>query len=125
MVEDISSGVPTVRNEPEIRHFLSNVPEKLVLCGHSHIPRAVELTNEQLVVNPGSVGLPAYKDEEPVVHSMQNYCSHASYAMIERCSTGWGIEFIKVPYELNSAVNAAKARRRNDWAFSLKSGRAA
>ncbi|MCW7551592.1 metallophosphatase family protein [Endozoicomonas gorgoniicola] len=125
MVEDVSSGIPKVRNEHEIRRFLSNVSEKLVLCGHSHIPRIIELTNKQLIVNPGSVGLPAYKDEDPTLHIMQNYSSHASYAMIERCTTGWNVEFLKVPYELNSAVNAAKARNRNDWAFALKSGRAA
>ena len=37
-------------------------PGRLVLCGHSHVPRAVGLPDGRLVVNPGSVGLQAFDD---------------------------------------------------------------
>ena len=125
MIEDISSGEPRVRTESEIESFVSSIAEKLILCGHSHIPRAIELGSGKLVVNPGSVGLPAYRDNEPTEHVMQNYSSHASYAIIEYCSAGWSIEFIKVPYDTSSAIAAATTRGRHDWASALKSGKAA
>ena len=44
----------------------------------THIPRVVYLANGfKIVINPGSVGLPAYKDELPVVHKMESGTPHA------------------------------------------------
>ena len=40
----------------------------LLLCGHTHIPRTVALPDRSLVVNPGSVGLPAYTEDTPGFH---------------------------------------------------------
>ena len=37
-----------------------------------------------MVVNPGSVGLPAYTDTEPVKHSMEMGAPHARYAVLDR-----------------------------------------
>jgi diadenosine tetraphosphatase ApaH/serine/threonine PP2A family protein phosphatase len=34
------------------------IEQSLILCGHSHIPRAIRLRNGRMVVNPGSVGGP-------------------------------------------------------------------
>jgi predicted phosphodiesterase len=44
------------------------VSAPLILCGHAHIPRSVSLGDGRLVVNPGSVGLPAYEDDRPFPH---------------------------------------------------------
>ena len=41
----------------EILELLGGVREPVILCGHSHIPRVVRLSNGQMIVNPGSVGL--------------------------------------------------------------------
>ena len=46
--------------------------------------RIVALDHDRLVVNPGSVGLPAYTDTEPVTHSMEMGAPHARYAVLER-----------------------------------------
>ena len=35
--------------------------------------------NGKIVINPGSVGLPAYKDELPVMHKMESGTPHAKY----------------------------------------------
>ena len=61
----------------------------LILCGHTHLPRVVALSSGQLVVNPGSVGLPAYADDAPVAHAMQTFSPHASYAILESGPSGW------------------------------------
>lgn len=39
---------------------------EMTLCGHSHTPRTLSLPDGRLVVNPGSVGLPAYIDDHPL-----------------------------------------------------------
>jgi len=81
------------------------------------------LSSGQLIVNPGSVGLQAYTDEEPVHHSMENFTHHASYSIIEKVSSQWVVQNIKVPYDYQRAVNECKRRHRNDWVHFLSTGR--
>ena len=123
MLEDVSDGYAKVRADREITEFLKDVKESIVLCGHTHIPRSVKTSNSQLVVNPGSVGLPAYFDDEPVPHKMENFSNLASYCTIEYTSYNVKIEHIKVPYKHEHAIAAAKKRNRMDWAEALNSGR--
>ncbi|SCY63946.1 metallophosphoesterase family protein [Desulfoluna spongiiphila] len=124
LLEDVSGGHAQVRSDGEITGDLVHTPEGLVLCGHTHTPRAVTLGTGQLVVNPGSVGLPAYSDDAPVPHRIENYSHHASYCLIEPSSTGWQVDFVRVPYAYRHAVDAATLRKRDDWAYSLSTGRA-
>ncbi len=123
MLEDVSSGYPAVKSDSEISAYLSGTPENLILCGHTHIPRTVQLENKKLVVNPGSVGLPAYSDDLPVHHKMENYSHHASYCIVENSPTGWWVEHIKIPYRVELAIEAAKKQNRFDWAMALETGR--
>ncbi len=123
LLEDVKTGKAQVRTDSEIYELLNGCSAKIVLCGHTHIPRTVSLDSGQLVINPGSVGLPAYTDDEPILHSMENFCPHASYAIVEKSRTGWRAEHIKVPYEYQKAVNEAKKRDRADWAHFLATGR--
>ena len=95
----------------------------MIICGHTHIPRTVKIASGQLIINPGSVGLPAYTDDEPVIHSMENYCPHASYAVLEKGKTGWTVQQIKVSYDYQEAVKKAKERQREDWGHFLSTGR--
>ena len=125
MLEDISEGFAKVRPDTEIMGFLNGVQETLILCGHTHTPRSVRLSNGKLVVNPGSVGLPAYFDNEPIPHKMENYSNLASYCTIESTPLGWQTEHIKVPYKYEFAIQAAKQRNRSDWAIALEHGRTA
>ena len=125
LLENIDSGYPVVGSDGEIVSRLQGVDSSLVLCGHTHIPRCVRLTSGQLIVNPGSVGLPAYTDDEPVFHRMENYSPHASYAIIEKNITGWRVEHYKIPYDVDLAALECQKRHRNDWVSCLRSGRAA
>ena len=54
-----------------------------MLCGHSHIARAVRLSDGRLIVNPGSVGSPGYRDIHPFPHVMEAGTPDARYAILE------------------------------------------
>lgn len=47
--------------ESAVRRKLGNVTAGLVLCGHSHTPRVVRASERQTVLNPGSVGVQAFR----------------------------------------------------------------
>ena len=97
----------------------------IVLCAHSHVPRALWAAG-RLVVNPGSVGLPAYTDDLPFPHAMEAGSPHARYALLARESArdGWRVEHIAVPYDWETAAKIATGNGRTDWAQWLRSGRA-
>jgi predicted phosphodiesterase len=100
------------------------VAHPLVLCGHSHKPRAVALSGGRLVVNPGSVGLQAYASDWPGPHVIENLSPHARYAICERGPAGWSVEHRCVPYPHEDAAATARRNGRDDWARWLETGRA-
>src|SRR3954468_11968199 len=65
LLEEVTANGVFMRARPAIQADLEGVSQSLVLCGHSHTARTVQLPNGQLVVNPGSVGQPAYDDDLP------------------------------------------------------------
>lgn len=122
---DGMSGQGAFLNEPlYIQSQLDSVTQPVVLCGHSHVPHTVLLPDGRLIVNPGSVGLPAYDDDAPVPHKMETGSPHARYAVLARTGTGWMVEQIALPYEWDKAADAARRNGRPDWAAWLSSGRA-
>ena len=122
LLEDISSGQPILKKNREISHYLNDVMKKVVLCAHTHIPRCVQLDNGQLVINPGSVGLPAYDDDAPVFHKMENGSPHARYAIIENTPQGWIVEQRAIPYDHHAAADQAKKIGRPDWEIGIRTG---
>ena len=123
LLEDISSGLPQIRPEADILHLLNGVDQPVVLCGHTHIPRVIRLSNRQMVVNPGSVGLPAYDDDQPVKHFMETGSPHASYAILEKLSAEWNVTLRRVAYDWDAAAKLAEDDGRPDWARGLATGR--
>ena len=71
LLEDVTSGHPVVRDEEEILRLLAGAAERVIACGHAHIPRPVRLRNGKRIVNPRSVGLAANSDDTPVPHAME------------------------------------------------------
>jgi predicted phosphodiesterase len=55
------------------------IAQPLILCGHSHTARMVRLPDGRLIVNPGSVGSPGYRDRLPYPHVMQAGSPEARY----------------------------------------------
>lgn len=96
----------------------------VVACGHTHVPRVASVSGGPLVVNPGSVGLPAYEEDVPWPHRMETGSPHASYAVLERRRSGWAVAHFRVPYGHASAAALARERGRDDWGMWLESGRA-
>lgn len=103
---------------------LQDFPFDVIACGHSHIPRLVTMPDGRRVLNPGSVGLPAYRDEEPFPHVMAAGTPHARYAILNRLDDGWAIEFVTVAYDWMTAARIAAANHRPDWADWLATGQA-
>lgn len=95
----------------------------LILCGHTHLPRIVPLTDGRLVVNPGSVGLQAYDDTLPFPHRVETGSPEARYALAERHAAGWRAEIVTVRYDWERAAALARAHGRPDWDIALSSGR--
>ncbi len=121
--ENVENGYPRVRLDADIIKLLKGKKSEIIVCGHTHIPRTIELSTNQLVVNPGSVGLPVYTDEEPVLHSMENFSPHASYAILEKNEAGWIVQHIKVPYDHHRSAKEAAKRHRTDWGHFLTTGK--
>ncbi|MGN4425107.1 metallophosphoesterase family protein [Bacillus cereus group sp. MYBK30-1] len=123
LLEEIGENGAVLKNEKIIMDQLQNIEQKIIICGHTHIPRVVYLTNGKVIINPGSVGLPAYKDELPVVHKMESGTPHAKYVVIEKMLGEWIIEQISVPYNWEGAARVAVQQERHDWARALRTGK--
>jgi predicted phosphodiesterase len=101
----------------------SGLAAALILCGHTHVPRAMALAGGPLVVNPGSVGLQAYDDIHPLPHFVENGSPDARWALVERDRHGaWHVQLRTTPYDWRAAAAQAQANGRGDWADALASG---
>lgn len=107
----------------ELKTRLDGVDAKLIVCGHSHNPRSMRTSTDQLVVNPGSVGLQAYEDTKPYPHTIETGFPDARYAVVERRNGGWLSDLISVPYSHQAMAELALARGRPEWAQALSTGR--
>jgi len=106
----------------EIEALAEGIGQPLILCGHSHLPRAVQLTDGRLIVNPGSVGCPAYDDVTPYYHKVEAGTPFASYAILEKSGDAWQPIFRQVAYDHVAMAQLAAAKDRPDWAKGLASG---
>lgn len=122
LLEEVRADGVHLASAPVIRERLGSAAAKLVLCGHSHIPRAVSIGDGIQIVNPGSVGLPAYNDDRPIPHYMETGSPHARYAVLDREAAGWRIGFVAVEYDWRAASEDAKRAHRPDWAHALATG---
>jgi putative phosphoesterase len=107
-----------------IQEHLRAVDQAVVLCGHSHTPRTVWLAGGRLVVNPGSVGMPAYDEDVPYPHIMEAGSPHARYAILSQQPAGWAVEHVAVLYPWDQAAAVARSNGREDRARWIESGRA-
>jgi predicted phosphodiesterase len=123
LLEEVGSSSVRLRSPQDLSGELAGLDAGLILCGHSHTPRAVQVSPALLVVNVGSVGLPAYTDENPP-HAMEAGSPHARYAILTRNGPGWALEQIAVRYDWESAATMADGNERPDWAHWLRTGRA-
>jgi len=113
----------------EIMPAVEGSLDGLLLCGHDHLPRTVRLHDGRMIVNPGSIGCPAYTDDHPIPHAVENGSPRARYAIlqIEDEGTGAGridVEHRSVDYDWAAAAREAEANGFSDWAEWISTGRA-
>jgi len=106
----------------EIEALAAGIDFPLVLCGHSHLPRVVRLSDGRLIVNPGSVGCPAYDDNVPYYHKVEAGHPFASYAILEKAGDHWLPVFRQVAYDHMAMAKLAAQNGREEWASGLATG---
>jgi predicted phosphodiesterase len=122
LLEDVVEGRLQASDPPRLAEKLGGLKSAVLLCGHSHLPWVVAAGADMLIVNPGSVGCPAYLDPNPPAHRSEAGSPHARYALLEQAATGWRVELIAVPYDWAAASRRAAEHGRPDWARALASG---
>jgi predicted phosphodiesterase len=99
------------------------IDHALILCGHTHLARAVRLADGRMIANPGSVGSPAFRDVHPHPHVIEVGTPDACYAVLELKSDRWQVAFRQVPYDPRAMARLAQEKREADWASALDTGR--
>ena len=122
LLETVTNGTLELASPAAIAQRIAQVPEPLVLCAHSHQARIVQC-GTQLIVNPGSVGCPAYHDPNAPAHVSETGTPHARYALLDDSSGAWSVELIAIPYDWARAADRARQNNRPEWAKALASGR--
>jgi predicted phosphodiesterase len=122
MLEALKEGFKTVNDDSVIDGYLKDVSQQFVFCGHSHTHRIVQ-TPKHIIINPGSVGLPAYDDEHPIYHKTESFNPFTQYSLIEIQDSEFIINQINLPYEHEKAAACASQNNRLDWAKWLMGGK--
>jgi diadenosine tetraphosphatase ApaH/serine/threonine PP2A family protein phosphatase len=105
-----------------IEEAAADIPQRLILCAHSHIARAVRLRDGRLIVNPGSVGCPGYRDSHPYPHVMEAGTPEARYAILELVDGTWRTTFRQVPYDHRAMADLARQNGMPELASALATG---
>ncbi|QCK86546.1 metallophosphoesterase family protein [Phreatobacter aquaticus] len=126
LMEDATGGRLVQAGAESMRHRLGDPGSaRLALCGHSHLARLIELeTPAVTLLNPGSVGCPAYSDPTPPEpHVSEVGSPHARYAIVSAADGALtSIDMVAVPYDWKAAAARAAELGRQDWARGLTSG---
>jgi len=122
LLETVEPGRLRLASAREIEQRLDGATEALVLCGHSHLPRSLRTPRGQLLVNPGSVGVPGYVASAPYPHVVENGAPDARYAIVERHGAVWRANLIAVPYDFAPMAQLALQRGRPEWQRALATG---
>jgi diadenosine tetraphosphatase ApaH/serine/threonine PP2A family protein phosphatase len=98
------------------------ITQSLILCGHTHIARVVRLADGRMVVNPGSVGSPGYRDTHPYPHVIEAGTPDARYAILELTDGDWHVTFRHVPYDREAMAALARQNGQPELASALATG---
>jgi len=120
LIEKLNTEFVGIKDLKKLDELLNGINERIVFCGHSHCQRFVE-TGRKIIINPGSVGCPAFDDDLPVPHKMENFSPMARYCIFE---TGKNIKIdqMAVSYDFEKAAKRAEENNRYDWAKWIRTG---
>jgi putative phosphoesterase len=112
--------IPAAR-EVVLARLGAHASADVVLCGHSHNQQVRQVPGGCLVLNPGSVGCPAFADH-PAAAKFEYRSPHACYAILTRRNGRWGAELLALEYDWTSASRRAAENGRPDWAEAMATG---
>ncbi|WP_426438151.1 metallophosphoesterase family protein [Bradyrhizobium genosp. P] len=118
----LPSGEVCLTALESIEQKAKGVAQRLILCAHSHIARAVRLRDGRLIVNPGSVGSPGYRDTHPFQHVVEAGSPDARYAILEQVGGAWHVTFRHVPYDHAAMAALARQNGQPELASALATG---
>jgi predicted phosphodiesterase len=118
----LSDGKVRMSSLAAIEEAAEGIPQRLILCGHTHIARAVRLGDGRMVINPGSVGSPGYRDIHPFPHVMEAGTPDARYAILELADGEWRATFRQVPYDHEAMAALARRNGQPELASALATG---
>jgi diadenosine tetraphosphatase ApaH/serine/threonine PP2A family protein phosphatase len=118
----LSDGTVRMSSLEAIEDAAKGIVQRLILCGHSHIARGVRLRDGRLIVNPGSVGSPGYRDTRPFPHVMEAGSPDARYAILEYADGAWRATFRHVPYDHDAMATLARQNGQPELASALATG---
>jgi len=116
-LEKIYNGKIEIKTNEEISKNLGNIKTKYVGFGHSHLERIL-LIKDQILINAGSVGLPAFLDDTPK-HKVETYNNYAKYIVLDNKN----VEICYVEYNYKDACKKAIENNRIDWSRYIEYGR--
>ena len=122
LIEDIVNAALVRAPAEAIRARLGDTTARVVLCGHSHLPHVVQLPGGPLILNPGSVGCPAYDDPTADPHVSEAGAPFARYAIVSIDGEHVAVELISIPYPWEEAARRAEHNGRKEWAYALRTG---
>jgi diadenosine tetraphosphatase ApaH/serine/threonine PP2A family protein phosphatase len=118
----LPDGTVRMASREAIEAAAQGVTQRLMLCGHSHIARAVRLGDGRMIVNPGSVGSPGYRDVHPFPHVIEAGTPDARYAILELVEGSWRVTFRHVPYDHDAMAALARRNGQAELASALATG---
>lgn len=121
LLETVDGSTVRLARLHEIERRLDGAAADVMLCAHSHVPRVVRV-NGSLIVNPGSVGLPAYETAGATPHVMESGSPDARYALLERDGAAWSAQLICLSYDHERAARMSDQNGRPDWSRALRTG---
>lgn len=122
LLETVVGPGTRMASAEEVVRRLAGETAPVIACGHTHVPRALRTPAGQLLFNPGSVGLQAYRDDHPVPYVVENGSPDARYAILEKGAHGWQVEHIALPYDHLAMARLARKRGRPEWERALLTG---
>lgn len=97
--------------EETVLRAAAGIDYPVMLCGHTHIARAVRLRDGRQIINPGAVGL-------QLVHGSPD----ARYAIVERQNGQWRTSLRVVQYDHHAAARQAVDNGFSPWHDALATG---
>jgi predicted phosphodiesterase len=123
LLEKVTANGVFVYNDEELISKTAGIKERIILCGHSHVNRVIYLSNDKIILNPGSVGLPAYLGNGEHRFAMESMTPHAKYAIVHAEGDAISIEQVLCTYDWHKASEAARKNDNEKWAQFLLHGR--